>query len=130
MRIVLTGGGTGGHFYPLIAVAEELSVQWSLKTNKDRLDLYFFSVNPYDADALEKNSVRYVHIPSGKIRIYPTLKNIPSILHLFVGIVIAVVKLFFIYPDVVFGKGGYASAPTLIAARLLAIPVVTQCQGV
>ena len=40
------------------------------------------------------------------------------------GIVRATIRIFFLYPDVVFGKGGYGSVPTLFAARLFRIPVV------
>jgi UDP-N-acetylglucosamine--N-acetylmuramyl-(pentapeptide) pyrophosphoryl-undecaprenol N-acetylglucosamine transferase len=42
----------------------------------------------------------------------------------FLGVLNALFKLFSIYPDVIFGKGGYASFPTLFAARILRIPVV------
>ena len=41
----------------------------------------------------------------------------------FFGTLGAIIKLFSIYPDVVFGKGGYASFPTIFAARILRIPV-------
>ena len=58
------------------------------------------------------------------MRTYFSLKNYSDILKSFFGVLNAVYKIFKIYPDVIFGKGGYASFPTLFAARILRIPVV------
>ncbi len=63
-------------------------------------------------------------IPAGKIRRYFSLLNFTDAFVTVIGIMKAIITLYGIYPDVVFGKGGYASFPTLVAARLLRIPVV------
>ena len=123
MKIVFTGGGTGGHFYPIIAVAQ--------KVNKiidaEKLvgaKLYYFSDNPYDKEALFENGLLYEEVTAGKMRIYFSFKNFFDLFKIFLGTINALFKLFSIYPDVVFGKGGYASFPTLLAARFLRIPVL------
>ena len=123
MKIVFTGGGTGGHFYPIIAVAEKVN-----KIIDDEhilgAKLYYFSDSPYDKEMLSQNGLLYEKINSGKMRTYFSLKNFSDVFKTFFGTVNAIFKMFSIYPDVVFGKGGYASFPTLFAARILRIPVV------
>ena len=58
------------------------------------------------------------------MRTYFSFKNFSDIFKTFFGTINAIYKLFSIYPDVVFGKGGYASFPTVFAARILGIPVI------
>jgi UDP-N-acetylglucosamine--N-acetylmuramyl-(pentapeptide) pyrophosphoryl-undecaprenol N-acetylglucosamine transferase len=123
MRILFTGGGTGGHFYPIIAVAEE--VNHLIEQEKIiGAKLYFMSDSPYDKPALFENSIEFEKIPAGKVRLYNSTANIVDKVKIAIGVVIALVKMFFIYPDVVFSKGGYASFPALFAARILRIPVI------
>ncbi|MEI8270376.1 MAG: UDP-N-acetylglucosamine--N-acetylmuramyl-(pentapeptide) pyrophosphoryl-undecaprenol N-acetylglucosamine transferase, partial [bacterium] len=86
--------------------------------------LYYFSDDPYDKEALFENNILFEEINSGKMRTYFSLKNFSDIFKTFFGVLNAITKVFKIYPDVVFGKGGYASFPTLFAARILRIPVV------
>ncbi|MEX0918725.1 MAG: UDP-N-acetylglucosamine--N-acetylmuramyl-(pentapeptide) pyrophosphoryl-undecaprenol N-acetylglucosamine transferase [Candidatus Paceibacterota bacterium] len=122
MKILLTGGGTGGHFYPLIAVAQEINnIVFAKKLV--RAKLYFMSDRPYDRDLLLANDIIFVSAPSGKLRRYFAWQNLIDPFKLIAGIIIATWKMFWLYPDVVFSKGGYASLPALWAARLLRIPV-------
>ncbi len=123
MKIVFTGGGTGGHFYPIIAVAQKVN-QIIYHEHIIGATLYYFSDSPYDKELLVENNLIYEEIKSGKMRTYFSIKNFTDIFVAFFGSINAVYKLFSIYPDVVFGKGGYASFPTILAARLLRIPVV------
>ncbi len=123
MKIVLTGGGTGGHFFPLIAVAEEIRALIE-EQKLLPIKLYYFSDSPYDKRALFENGIQYVHIPSGKSRLYGGLQNYIDMVKLIPSCIQALIKLFSVYPDVVFSKGGYASFPTLFAARILGIPVI------
>lgn len=123
MKIVFTGGGTGGHFYPIIAVAQRVNKI----LDEEKIigaKLYYFSDSPYDKEALFENNLLYEQIISGKMRTYASVRNFFDIFKVFVGILNAIYKMFSIYPDVVFGKGGYASFPTIFAARLLRIPVI------
>jgi UDP-N-acetylglucosamine--N-acetylmuramyl-(pentapeptide) pyrophosphoryl-undecaprenol N-acetylglucosamine transferase len=123
MKIVLTGGSTGGHFYPLIAVVEALRKQ----TKDHKLiapSLYYLAPTKYNPRALFDNEIEFRMIPAGKIRRYFSLLNFTDAFVTAVGIMKAIITLYGIYPDVVFSKGGYASFPTVFAARLLRIPVV------
>lgn len=123
MKIVFTGGGTGGHFYPIIAVAESVNKIID-EENILQSKLYYISDSPYDKEMLFENGIIFEELTTGKIRRYFSVKNFVDIFKTILGVIRAIFKLYSIYPDVVFGKGGYASFPTLLAARLLRIPVV------
>ncbi len=123
MKIVLTGGGTGGHFYPIIAIAEELNKVVDKEHIVDA-KIFFFSDSPFDKGMLYENGIRYEWVPAGKWRLYFSLKTFLDFFKLVYGIIVAIFKLYKVYPDVVVGKGGYASFPTLVAAKLLRIPVL------
>lgn len=123
MKVVFTGGGSGGHFYPLIAIAQALNKVVDEEKIVD-VRLYYFSDAPYDERALFDNGMEFRRIPAGKLRIYPSIRNVFDVGKTLWGMVEAVLALFSVYPDIVVGKGGYASFPTLFAARLLNIPVL------
>ncbi|OGZ08096.1 MAG: hypothetical protein A3D65_06295 [Candidatus Lloydbacteria bacterium RIFCSPHIGHO2_02_FULL_50_13] len=123
MRILFAGGGTGGHFYPIIAVAEALTAV-AEKEHLEDVKLYYASDDPYDADLLAQTHISFIKIPAGKQRSYFSFRNFFDIFKTFYGCAVATVRLAVLYPDIVFGKGGYASFPALFAARLLRIPVV------
>ncbi len=123
MRIVFTGGGTGGHFYPLIAVAEAVH---DIVKERKLLDpeLYFFGPAPFDDRVLYENGITFVQTPAGKMRRYFSLANFFDFFKTGWGILQTIWKLYRLFPDVVFSKGGYGSVPTLIAARTLRIPTI------
>ncbi len=123
MKIIFTGGGTGGHFYPIIAVAEKVN-QIIDRESIIGAKLYYVSDNPYDREVLFENGILYEEITTGKMRTYFSWRNFLDIFKTFWGVLNAIFKIFSIYPDVVFGKGGYGSFPTLFAARLLRIPIL------
>lgn len=118
MRIAFTGGGSGGHFYPLIAVAEKINQTGS------GADLYYLGPEPYNADLLQQQNIKFVKIPAGKLRRYFSIQNFFDIFRAFGGFFVALVKLYTLYPDVIFSKGSYTSVPILLAARFYRIPVV------
>lgn len=122
MKIVFTGGGTGGHFYPIIAVAQRVN-QIIDHEGIVGAKLYFLSDAPYDEEMLLQNGLLFEKVSAGKMRTYFSFNNLLDIFKMFFGVLDAIYKLFSIYPDVVFGKGGYASFPTIFAARVLGIPV-------
>ncbi|HMO78582.1 MAG TPA: UDP-N-acetylglucosamine--N-acetylmuramyl-(pentapeptide) pyrophosphoryl-undecaprenol N-acetylglucosamine transferase [Candidatus Paceibacterota bacterium] len=123
MKIVFTGGVTGGHFYPIIAVAEGIKDVCKKKKIIEP-NLYFFSPDPYNKKLLFDNKISYVKIPAGKLRIYSSKKNISDLFITFWGVIKSLWELFWLYPDVVFSKGGSGSFPVTFAARILGIPVI------
>ncbi len=123
MKIVLTGGGSGGHFYPVIAVAQSLHTIIKRERLID-VKIYFISDSPYNERMLFENGVEFKQASAGKIRRYFSILNLFDVFKTALGVLNATLQLFNIFPNVVFAKGGYASFPTLFAARLLRIPVV------
>ena len=123
MRILFTGGGTGGHFYPIISIAEELH---NLVKEKKllELELFYVSPTPYNRGVLFENDIIYKKNSAGKLRRYFSLLNFFDLFKTGWGILVSLALVYKLYPDVIFGKGGYASFPVLVAAYLLRIPVV------
>lgn len=123
MKILLTGGGTGGHFYPLIAIAEELSILAQKEKILD-IKLYYMSDAPYDKQILFNNRITFVQVPAGKMRTYSSVRNFFDMFASGIGAIIGLLKVFAIYPDVVISKGGYAAFPAVFGAKFLRIPVI------
>lgn len=123
MKILFTGGVTGGHFYPIIAVAEALHERVREQKLLDPT-LYFAAPDPYDKEMLNANDIAFVPTAAGKMRRYFSILNFFDYFKTAWGILRSIIRIFFLYPDVVFGKGGYGSFPTLLAAKLFRIPVV------
>lgn len=123
MRIVLTGGGTGGHFYPLIAVAEAIEDICKERTLIEP-ELYYVGPKPFDLEALREHDILYRASPAGKMPRYSKAASVLGFFPTAIGIIGSTWQLFHLYPDVVFSTGGYAAFPTLWAARILNIPVV------
>ena len=123
MRILFTGGGTGGHFYPIVSIAEELN---NLAKEKRLLglELFYMSPTPYNPGVLYEHGIIYKKNSAGKIRRYFSVLNFFDLFKTGWGILTSLILVYRLYPDVIFGKGGYASFPVLVAARLLGIPVV------
>ncbi len=123
MTIVFTGGGTGGHFYPIIAIAEALR---DLSREEYLIEprLYYLAPTSLDEKALFENGITYVPISAGKMRRYASFRNVTDAFVTFFGTISAIIALFRLYPDVVVSKGGYGSVPTVFAAHLLRIPII------
>lgn len=123
MKIVFTGGGTGGHFYPIIAIAEKVNEIIS-KENIVGAELYYISTDPYDKQILFENKLTFQKIETGKLRTYFSFLNFLDMIRTFFALIKATYKIFTIYPDVIFSKGGYAAFPVVFAAKILRIPLV------
>lgn len=123
MKIFLAGGGTGGHFYPLMAVVDALGAI-AEQEKIAKIDLVFISESPYDSDLLLQKGVRFKKIYAGKIRRYFSLLNITDFFKAGIGLLKAIWNIYLDFPDVVFSKGGYASFPTVFAARIFGIPLI------
>lgn len=123
MKILFTGGDSGGHFYPIIAVAEKLNK--ILASEKiANVELYYMSTDPYNERILFDNKITFKKVIAGKMRAYFSFQNILDVFKTAYGILMAFFQLFVLYPDVIFGKGGFSSFPVLVAARLFRIPVI------
>lgn len=123
MKILFTGGGSGGHFYPIIAVAEKLNQKFYAE-NLPLPELYFMSTDPYNEQLLIENRIAFRRVTAGKVRGYFSILNFFDLFKTAWGTIKAFFQMFSLYPDVVFGKGGYASFPVLVAAYFFRIPII------
>lgn len=123
MKIVLVGGGSGGHFYPLIAVAEAIE-DICKERNLLEPELIYVGPEPFDRAALLEHDIIWESSPAGRMRRYASILNVIDGLKTLVGLIKSIFQLYRIYPDVIFSTGGFAAFPSLFAAKLLRIPVV------
>ncbi len=122
-RIVLTGGGTGGHIFPLVAVAKEFKKQYP-----NTKFLYIGSSSQMGGKAKEimaKEGIKTANILAGKIRRYFSFRNLLDMFLIPLGTIQSLVILLIYMPDAVFSKGGYVSVPVVFAAWIYRIPVLT-----
>src|SRR3989344_1899041 len=125
MKILFTGGGTGGHVLPLVATTRELRRIYP----KNDLDIFYMGPkDDFGAILLSQEGIKIKTVLAGKIRRYFDFKSfLKNLLDLFIkipaGIILAFFKVFFLGPDMIFSKGGYGSLPVVLAGRLLWIPV-------
>jgi UDP-N-acetylglucosamine--N-acetylmuramyl-(pentapeptide) pyrophosphoryl-undecaprenol N-acetylglucosamine transferase len=123
MRILFTGGGTGGHFFPIIAISRELK----RIAEEDRIldvELYYLGPDTSMREALLREEIVSDVIFAGKMRRYFSFATIVDAVKIILGVLQSFWKLFVITPDVIFSKGGFASFPILFVARIYRIPVM------
>ena len=121
MKILLTGGGTGGHTMPLVAVGRELR---RLHPAGD-LVLHYMGPNNSDSRFLfGQEGIKSHSILGGKIRRYFSVKNISdAVFNIPISFVQSFFLLLFIRPQLIFSKGGTGALPVTWCARILRIPV-------
>jgi len=122
MRIVLTGGGTGGHIFPILAVIREIRKQLGEKRDVD-----FLFIGPggeLEREVMAKELIPARKILCGKLRRYFSFRNLVDIFKIPIGLAQSLWYLLVFMPDAVFAKGGYASVTVVAAAWLYRIPVV------
>lgn len=123
MKIVFTGGGSGGHFYPIIAIAQKLNVLLA-REKIANVKLIYMSTEPYNERLLYDNKIEFKQVTAGKLRRYFSLQNFIDPFKTAWGVTKAIFQMFALYPDIVFSKGGFASFPALFAAKFFRIPVI------
>lgn len=119
-RVVLTGGVSGGHIFPLIAVAESLR-----KRLPGGIEFLFIgSQGNFESNEIAEAAIPMKHVLTGKWRRYFSFLNIADCFKVPIGFFQALWHLFFFMPDAVFAKGGAASVPVVLAAWIYRIPIL------
>ncbi|MDR7556771.1 MAG: undecaprenyldiphospho-muramoylpentapeptide beta-N-acetylglucosaminyltransferase [Armatimonadota bacterium] len=123
MKVVITGGGTGGHVYPGLAIAE------ALRRRHPDAGIVFIG-----GDRLEAQIVPQAGWPYRRIRARPLVRGrgvamVGALVATGVGAAQALAVLARLWPDVVVATGGYVSVPVGVAAVALGRPLVLQEQN-
>lgn len=124
LRVIISGGGTGGHIYPAIAIANELKAR-----NAETEILFVGAQDRMEMEKVPKAGYQIEGLWISGIQRKLSLKNLMFPVKLIQSLMKAkkIVKNF--KPDVVIGVGGYASGPTLYAGTSLKIPALVQEQN-
>lgn len=120
-RVLLLGGGSGGHVFPLVAVADALKEK-SQQTGVP-LELMILGEGKFMEKAAVEKGIVFKSVMAGKLRRYLSPLTIFDIFKMPVGFFQALWHVFWFMPDVVFAKGGYASLPGALVAKLYFIPL-------
>lgn len=118
--IAFTGGGTGGHIYPGLAVIQALK-----EAGFGGRIVWIGSNKALDRSIVEKEGIEYFAISSGKLRRSLSLENIADAFRVVAGYFAARRLLADLKPALLFSKGGYVSVPPCRAAASLGIPYFT-----
>lgn len=116
MRLLIAGGGTGGHLFPGIAVAEEF-----LSRDPANKVLFVGTERGIEARILPRLGFRHEFIAAAGIRKMNRLSQLKGLAMLLYGYSQSRKILRDFTPDLVLGVGGYASGPVVLAARGLQI---------
>lgn len=117
-KILFTGGGTGGHVYPALAVIDKIDKsQWDV--------LWLGSGKGMEKKIIEQREIPFYSIPCGKLRRYFSFLNFVDIFKIIGGFFASLYILIKLRPSLVFSKGGFVTVPPVAAASLLGIPVFT-----
>jgi len=122
LKVCLTGGATGGHLYPLVFVARELKKL--ANQNGLKLDLCYLGVKPIDPEILKEEGIKIYSLPQIKLRRYFDFQNLIDLIKLPFAFLTALIKMFFLMPDVLFSKGGPTSLLVVISAWIFRIPII------
>lgn len=115
-KILFTGGGTGGHIYPNLAIMDLLKNKYEL--------IYMGSKNSMEQKVVSPN-YKFYAITTVKLKRSLSIKNLIIPFKLIAGINQAKKILKKEKPDLIFSKGGFVSIPVIIAGHLLKIPCLT-----
>ena len=132
LTVAFAGGGTGGHIYPGLAVADFFRQKLS-QAGRDVQIVWIGSLSKMDRQIVSNSRDRngalsadvFYGVPSGKLRRYFSLRNFLDAFKIFFGFAASFFILLKIRPAFLFSKGGFVSVPPCIAARVLGIKVFT-----
>ncbi|MDR0743367.1 MAG: undecaprenyldiphospho-muramoylpentapeptide beta-N-acetylglucosaminyltransferase [Tannerella sp.] len=129
LKVIISGGGTGGHIFPAISIANEIRVRFP-----DADILFVGAEDRMEMERVPAAGYRITGLPVSGFNRRQKLKNIDVILKLCRSLCMARKIIRDFKPEIVIGVGGYASGPALLMASLLRIPILIQeqnfCAGV
>jgi len=124
MRVLVTGGGTGGHIYPALAIVRALQ-----EVDNQLEVLYVGTEKGLERDIVSREGLPFKHIEIAGFRRSLSLENIKTIMKFFKSVSISKKYIREFQPDVVIGTGGYVCGPVVYSAAKLKIPTIIHEQN-
>ena len=125
MRIIVSGGGTGGHIYPAVTLIRAIQ-----EKEPTASFLYVGTRYGLEADIVPKEGIPFREVNLRGFKRSLSLANLGRAAAAFVGVVKAADIVRGFRPDAAIGTGGYVCGPTLLAASLMGVPTLVQEQNV
>lgn len=125
MRVLITGGGTGGHINPALAIAQKVRA----KDNQNEI-LYVGTKNSLESELVPKEGFEFKYVTAKYLRRRISFENIKTLFASFKGVIEASKVINDFKPDIVVGTGGYVCGPVVLAASFKKIPTMIHEQNV
>ena len=124
MKVIISGGGTGGHIFPAISIANAIKARWH-----DAEILFVGANDRMEMERVPAAGYNIIGLPIAGFDRKNLLKNIPVLFKLMKSMHLARKIIDDFKPDIAIGVGGYASGPTLKAAASKGVPTLLQEQN-
>jgi UDP-N-acetylglucosamine--N-acetylmuramyl-(pentapeptide) pyrophosphoryl-undecaprenol N-acetylglucosamine transferase len=124
MRVLVSGGGTGGHIYPALAVAKQVREEYQAEI------LFLGSDDGLETEIVPMAGFRLATIKAGKLRRYISWQTITGVMRVPLGMMQAINIVGEFRPGVAFTSGGYVAVPAGLAARFNRVPLLMHQQDV
>jgi UDP-N-acetylglucosamine--N-acetylmuramyl-(pentapeptide) pyrophosphoryl-undecaprenol N-acetylglucosamine transferase len=125
LRVVIAGGGTGGHLFPGIAIAQEF-----LAKSAENSVLFIGTGKPFEVSILSETGFAHKRITAEGFKGRGVWNQLVSIAKIPKGIIESMLILKDFKPDIVIGVGGYSAGPLVIGAWLLGIKIALHEQNI
>ena len=123
-KILISGGGTGGHIFPAVSIANEIRNRF-----KDAEILFIGAEDRMEMERVPAAGYKIVGLPVSGFNRARIFKNFSVVVKLMKSLRMAKKIIRDFKPDIAIGVGGYASGPTLWMASSLKIPILIQEQN-
>lgn len=124
LRVIISGGGTGGHIFPALSIADKLK-----ELNPETEILFVGAAGRMEMEKVPAAGYRIEGLPMAGLQRKLTLSNLALPFKVLKSISMAKKLIREFKPDIAIGVGGYASAPLLWAAGRLGVPTLIQEQN-
>lgn len=124
MRVILSGGGTGGHIYPAVAIAKEIRKQY-----QDAEILFIGTERGLESSIVPKEGFNLFKIKVRGFERKLSFGNVAAVKESFASLIRVSKKIREFKPDIVIGTGGYVCGSVLLAAALMNIPTLIHEQN-
>ncbi|WP_369902934.1 undecaprenyldiphospho-muramoylpentapeptide beta-N-acetylglucosaminyltransferase [Bacillus manliponensis] len=124
MRVLVSGGGTGGHIYPALALIREIK-----KLHPEARFLYIGTENGLESTIVPKAGIPFQSIVISGFKRKISVENVKTVMRFFKGVQDSKRYIRRFNPDVVIGTGGYVCGPVVYAAAKLKIPTIVHEQN-